>query len=308
MNMKLPLSFLYALGTLLIGVAALSSCETVIDANIASAPGQLAVDAWLTDQPGEQQIRLTQTTNYFDNAQPAPALSASVTVGDNTGRLFQFTDPDNDGVYSWRPATARDTTRIGVIGRTYGMNIIYRGESYVALTQMTRIPPIDSLTFTKEKVTPVSTEEGYRAQFYATDLPGAADYYYMRVYRNGQLQNRPQDIELAYNGAFRGGADTDGLVFIRPIRQSLNPENLFALNDTVRIELRTLTVDGYAFWELLLRQLQNAGLFATPPSNVPTNIRNQKADGPAAVGYFMVSPVRTRTAVVSAENLRSNGS
>ncbi|HEX9958598.1 MAG TPA: DUF4249 domain-containing protein [Fibrella sp.] len=299
-------SFKYIIATL-VSTVALSSCETVIDTDIASAPVQLAVDAWLTDQPGEQQIRLTRTTNYFNNAMPAPALSASVTVGDNTGRLFSFTDPDNDGVYSWKPASTRDTTRLGVIGRTYGLSIQYQGESYGAFSQMPRIPPIDSLTFVKEKLNPLSSEEGYRAQFYATDLAGAVDYYYIRFYRNGQLQNRPQDIELAYDGAFRGSANTDGLMFIRPIRQSINPEKLFALNDSVRVELRTLTIDGYAFWELLRRQLQNAGLFATPPANVPSNIRNQKADGPAAVGYFMVSPVRTRTAVVSAENLRSNG-
>lgn len=282
-------------------------CETVINANIDSAPTQLAVDAWLTDQPGEQQIKLTQTTNYFNNAPPTPALSASVTVGDNTGRLFNFTDPDNDGVYTWKPANARDTTKIGVIGRTYGLSIQYQGENYVAAAQMPRIPRIDSLTFVKDKINPVSSEEGYRAQFYATDLAGAVDYYYIRFYRNGQIQARPQDIVLAYDGAFRGSANTDGLVFIRPIRRSINPEKLYAMNDSVRVELRTVTADGYLFWELLKAQLQNAGLFATPPSNVPTNIRNQKTSGPAAVGFFFVSPVRTRTAVVAAENLRSDG-
>ena len=169
---------------------------------------------------------------------------------------------------------------------------------------MPRITSIDSLIFRKKTITPVSKEEGYRSEFYAMDTPGAIDYYYLRYYRNGVLQNRPQDITLAYNGAFRGSADTDGLEFIRPIRQSLNPEKLFALKDTMRVEMRTVTADGYLFWELLKSQLQNAGLFATPPANVPTNIRNTSATGPSAVGYFFVSPVRTRMAVVSAENLR----
>lgn len=301
-------SYIYVLGTLLVGACLLSSCETVIDTQIASAPTQLAVDAWLTDQPGEQQIRLTQTTNYFNNGVPAPALSASVTVGDNMGRMFNFTDPDNDGVYTWKPANERDTTRIGVIGRTYGLGIQYKGDSYIAVSQMPRVPRIDSLTFTKEKISPVSSEEGYQAEFYATDLPGAADHYYIRFYRNGKLQNRPDDITLAYDGAFGRSANTDGLMFIRPIRQSINPENFYDLNDTVRVELRSITADGYLFWELLRGQLENTGLFATPPSNVPTNIRNQNTAGPAAAGYFLVSPVRTRTAIVTAENLRSNGS
>ncbi len=285
----------------------LGGCETVIDTSIPTAPVQLAVDAWLTDQPGEQRISLTQTANYFNNARATPALNANVTVGDNTGRLVTFTDPDNDGVYTWKPAL-RDTARLGVIGRTYGLSIQYGGESYAAVAQMPRIPPIDSLTFTKEKISPVSTTEGYRAQFFANDLPGAVDFYYARFYRNGKLQNRPQDITLAYDGAFRGSANTDGLMFIRPIRRSINPDSLYALADSVRVELRTVTVEGYAFWELLRAQLQNAGLFATPPANVPSNIRNRNANGPTAVGFFLASPVRTRTATVSAPNLRGNGS
>ncbi|MBO0932772.1 DUF4249 domain-containing protein [Fibrella aquatilis] len=292
------------LAVVLISLWGLMGCETIIDANIASGPTQLAVDAWLTDQPGQQRITLTQTANYFNNGPSTPATSASVVVGDNTGRTFAFTDPDNDGVYTWKPASTRDTTRLGIIGRTYTLGIQYQGNTYVSVAQMPRTTSIDSLIFRKKTITPVSKEEGYRSEFYATDPAGAIDYYYLRYYRNGVLQNRPQDISLAYDGAFRGSANTDGLMFIRPIRQSLNPEKLFALNDTMRIEMRTMTAEGYLFWELLRAQLQNAGLFATPPANVPSNIRNTNAAGPAAVGFFLVSPVRTRTAIVGKETLR----
>ncbi len=301
------ISSILGLGTLLFTTYLLTGCETVIDANIPSASNQLVVNAWLTDQPGEQTITLTQSTNYFDNSVPVPALSASVTVGDNTGRTFSFTDPDNNGTYTWKPANARDTTKLGIIGRTYGLTVQYQGENYVAAAQMPRTPTIDSLTFTKTQINPVSTEMGYRAQFYATDIAGAVDYYYIRFYRNNKIQVRAQDIILAFNGAFRGGANTDGLMFIRPIRQSVNPEKLYALGDSVRVEMRSITVDGYAYWAGLKAQLQNAGLFAAPPANVPTNVRNRNATGKTAVGFFLVSPVRTRTATVTPENLRGDG-
>lgn len=303
--------FFFAL--LLLGTLVLTSCETVIDAKIESAPSQLAVDAWITDQPGEQQIRLTSTRNYFDNGPATPATGAAVVVGEvstagnSIARRFEFTDPDKDGIYTWKPASNADTAKLGSIGRTYALSIAYGGESYVALAQMPRIPAIDSLTFSKQKINPVSSETGYRAEFYATDLAGATDYYYIRYYRNGKLQNRPQDIILSYDGAFRGSANTDGLQFVRPIRQAINPEKLYALNDTVRMELRTVTVEGYTFWELLKAQLQNAGLFATPPANVPTNLRNLRTGGPAAVGFFLASPVRTRTATVTRAYLRGDG-
>lgn len=294
---------------LLAGTLLLTACETVIDTTVPTAPSQLAVDAWITDQPGEQQIKLTRTRNYFDNGTSTPATSASVWVGEilagNTiGRVFPFTDPDNDGVYSWKRANARDTTRLAIIGRTYALSIAYGGESYVSATVVPKIPPIDSIIFTQQKVTPVSSTTGYRGEFFATDLAGQTDYYYIRFFRNSKLQNRPQDVVLALDGAFRGSADTDGLPFIRPIRRSINVENLYALNDTVRVEMRSLPAEGYAFWELLRAQLQNAGLFATPPTNVPTNIQNRRTGGPEPVGFFLVTPTRSRTVIVNKESLR----
>jgi hypothetical protein len=297
--MKSPLLFLLAATLLLAG------CETVINATIESAPSQLAVDAWLTDVPGEQRIKLTKTRNYFDNGAAIPATGAGVVVTDNVGGRFEFTDPDNDGVYSWKPRN--DTMRLGVIGRTYALSIAQGGESYVSISRMPRITKIDSILFKRDNVTPVSSTTGWRGEFWATDTPGATDYYYIRFFRNGKLQNRPGDIELCIDGAFRGSANTDGLVFIRPIRQDINPENLYALNDTVRVEMRTLQPEGYAFWELLRAQLFNAGLFATPPVNVPSNLRNVRANGPAAVGFFMVSPVQSRTVTVTKEFLRDSG-
>ncbi len=282
-------------------ITLLASCETVIDARLNEGPTQLSVDGTITDQPGPQTIRLTQTAAYFNNSPPPIASGATVTITDNLGKRFAFTDLDNDGYYVWQP-TARDT--LGRIGRTYSLSITFQGETYQAISTMNRVPVIDSLIFRKEKINPLSSTEGYQAEFFARDLPGATDYYRVRYFRNGVLQNKPRDIITLKDASFSGSADTDGLTFIRPFRQSINPDSLYTLNDSVKVEVQSLSLESFDFWQQLSQQITNGGLFATPPANVPTNIVNTNANGRKATGFFIATAVRSRSARVTKENLR----
>ena len=291
--------FIFFIG---VTVQVLSSCTTVIDAKLNTGPIQLSVDGTLTDQPGQQTIRLTQTAAYFDNSQPTPATSATVTVSDDAGKTYNFSDPDNDGYYVWQPA-GKDT--LGHIGRTYQLTVAYQGDTYQARSKMNRLPPIDSIIFVKRKINPLSKTEGYRAEFYAVDIPAAVDYYRIRVFRNGELQNKPANIVTSQDGGFRGVNNvTDGLTFIAPIRRSINPDSLYALNDVVKVELQSLTADAFDFWQELATQITNGGLFATPSVNVPTNIINTNATGRKATGFFITSAVRSKTAAVVDANIR----
>lgn len=285
----------------LFALALLSGCETVIDANLNEGPSQLSVDGTITDQPGPQTIRLTQTAAYFDNSPPPVASGATVAVTDDLGRRFAFTDTDNDGYYVWQP-TAKDT--LGRVGRTYSLSITFQSETYRASARMNRVPAVDSLIFRKEKINPLSSTEGYQAEFYARDFVGATDYYRVKYYWNGTLQNKPRDIITLKDASFPGSSDTDGLTFIRPFRQAINPDSLYALNDSVRVEIQSLTLEAFDFWQQLTGQITNGGLFATPPANVPTNIINANAAGKKATGFFVASAVRSRTVRVEQENLR----
>lgn len=279
------------------------SCETVIKADLDTGPAQLSVDGSVTDQPGKQIIRLTQTAAYFDSAKPPVASGATVSVTDNTGKIYAFTDPDNDGYYIWQPPTTKDT--LGRIGRTYRLAVKWNGDDYSAISVLNRVPTVDSIVFRNERLTPVSQKFGYKAEFYARDPAGAIDYCRIRFYRNDTLQNGSQKIILAYNGAFRGSADTDGLMFIRPIRQSVNPENLYQMDDRVRIDIQSVTGEYFDFMDQVNTQINNSGLFAQPPANVPTNIINANAKGRKATGFFVASAIRTRTAQVAKETIRA---
>ncbi|UFH55291.1 DUF4249 domain-containing protein [Spirosoma sp. KNUC1025] len=293
-------SFLVAL---LVAVLTLNSCTTVIDAKLDTGPTQLSVDANLTDQPGAQTIRLTRTAAYFDSSTPPAATSATVSVSDDAGKTYVFSDSDNDGYYVWQP---KGTDTLGHIGRTYQLNITYQNETYRASSRMNRVPPIDSLIFVKRKLNPLSKNEGYRAEFYARDIPNEVNHYRIRFFRNGELQNEPQNIIISEDGGFRGASTvTDGLVFIVPIRRAINPDSLYVLNDKVKVEVQSITSDAFDFWSQLRTQITNGGLFASPPANVPTNIVNTNPAGRKATGFFITSAVRSFSAVAAPPNIRT---
>ncbi len=279
----------------------LAACETVIDTKLETGQIQLSVDGTLTDQPGTQTIRLTQTAAYFNNGPAPAALGATVTVADNANRVYSFTDPDNDGNYTWTPGP-KDT--LGRIGNTYGLLIQYEGSTYVSRSKMNRVPVIDSIIFTKKTINPISSLEGYQAEFFAKDFAGATDYYRIRFYRNDTLQNKPRNIITLKDASFPGSADTDGLVFIRPLRESVNTDSLYALNDLVKVELLSLTPEAFNFWQQFRQQITNGGLFATPPANIPTNVINTDPNGREAVGFFTASAIRSRSVRVTDQTIR----
>jgi Domain of unknown function (DUF4249) len=293
----------FALALISAFALSLFSCETVINADLDTGPAQLSVDGTITDQPGRQIIRLTQTAAYFNSAKPPVASGATVSVTDNSGKAYAFTDPDNDGYYTWQPPTAKDT--LGKAGRTYKLAVKWNGDDYTATSVLNQVTTVDSIIFKEEKLSPFSTKKGYQAEFYARDIAGQADYTRIRFHKNDTLQNGAGDIILAYNGAFRGSADTDGLMFIRPIRQSINPDSLYKLNDKVRVDIQSVTAEYFDFLGQVRTQIQNGGLFAEPPANVPTNIINTNAKGRKATGFFVASAIKNRTVRVVKETIRT---
>ncbi len=286
-------------------------CEEVIDLKLEPGPPQLAVDGWLTNEAGGQQIRLTLTAPYFQNGFASPATGASVLVTDDLNNQFVFEDPGSDGTYIWEP----DSTEIlGEIGRQYLLTIGYSGSTYQATTEIKRVPQIDSIyyEFREEEL---GQPAGYYAEVYARDLAGDGDTYWIRSYKNGTFLNKPQEINIAYDAAFSAGGNFDGKVFITPIREAINrwPDSgdgaadddqvpPYALGDSIYVELFSITEDAFYFLSEARIQMDRQGgvaeLFAQPIANVTTNVTNIDPNGEEAVGYFAASAVSSESVVI----------
>jgi hypothetical protein len=273
-------------------LAGLTSCEDVIDLNTATGPTQLVVDGWINNQPGNQKIKLTWSANYFDNSAPKPVQGAEVTVTDNLGNVFVFEDLANDGNYIWK-GTGTDT--LGKVGRTYALSIKNGEDVYTASSEIKRVPKVDSVVYQKETLPfkpDKGPKEGYIASFYARDLPGEGDRYWIKPVVSGKIAiSKASDLTVAYDAGPSAGAPSDGLIFILPLRQAITRDSLYLAGASVGVELHSITPEAFEFIKQVAEQGSNGGLFATPVANVKSNVTNTNPNGIRPLGFFGATAV-----------------
>ncbi|MFN7705764.1 MAG: DUF4249 domain-containing protein [Chryseotalea sp.] len=282
-------------------LTSLFACEDTVDVKLENAEPLLVVDAFITNRSEPQVIKLMRTQPYFATELPPTLSGATVTVTDSEGRVYTFTET-TPGNYTWTPA-ANET--FGEVGLQYTLEIETNGETYEALADMSRVPEIDSLTFFFEPGDQF-TDDFVLAEFWSTDPDESGDAYWIKTYKNGQLLNKPVDINLAYDAGFSRGSNFNGVPFIVPIRRAINSFDEdpnddtkvlppLVLGDSLYVEINSLSEDAFDFLTELKIQTDRPGgfgeLFATPLANVSTNIKNTNPNGTKAVGFFNVAAV-----------------
>lgn len=262
----------------------LASCEDPIDVELNDGLAQLNIDAFLSNDTKDQQIKLTLTNSYFNNTAPQPALGAQVLITDQNGRLYTFDDM-GDGTYV-KPYNASDS--FAQAGYLYTLEIRYNGEVYTATELVNPVPPIDSLVL-EEREAEFGDPEGIYATFFAFDIPDREDFYWIRTYRNDSAIDRNiGNLNISQDAAFNGNG-ADGFLFILPIREAITPRP-YNVGDSIRVELWSISEETFGMFSELQNQLANAGLFAVPPANISTNIANSNPNSKInAVGWFSMS-------------------
>ncbi len=270
-----------------LGSLALQACEDTIDVSLDQGETLLVVEGMITNENIQQKIKLSTTAPYFEN-QKTPSVSGALVVineYDATNTFLRsdtlIENPLKAGEYLCNNITA------GIIGNTYELNISALGEKYTARSTMQRIPPIDSLVFRYETFN-VPELTGWRAFYYGPELPGIGDNYLFRIFRNGKEYNKPSEIYFAsdelVDGNYIGNVD-------------LTPEP-YDEGDTIKVEMFTMNRDQYYFFVELSRQVNNGGIFASPPANVRSNIFNTDATRKKALGYFSANAKNSISRIV----------
>ena len=280
-----------------------------MDVSLGEGEELLVVDAWINDLDQAQEIQLTRSAPYFDSALPAGVSGALVYVTDGAGERFDFKDSGSDGIYTWLPTNG---SVFGQLNESYILTIELDGRTYTAVSQKNRVMPVDSIVFTFEEES-LGDPEGYYGEFYARDIAGLGDTYWIKTYKNGVFLNKPEEINIAYDASFSAGSETDGIIFITPIRAGMNrvPDSdstddnsdvaPWMPGDKARVEIHAITNEAFDFLEQTRTQttLGNSGIFAEPLSNVSTNIVKETNNGLNAVGFFNVASVRSLEAEVT---------
>lgn len=286
----------------------LFSCEDIVTLESPQSDRFLVVESTLTNLPGTQKITLTRSQDFFDNG-PAPAIrAAEVVVKDDAANEYRFVESaQTPGLYVWAPADS--TRRLGQVGRTYQLTIKTGSDTFIASAKMNPVPPIDSIAYKKATANPGQSgegkpKEGFEARFFGNDLKGEGNCYRLKFYKNGKLFNATSDLLVFYDSALQKVSGTDGLMFNLPIRRAINPE-LYVANDKLKLELYAISLDQFSFYSQARLELNNAGLFARPAANIPTNLINtNKNSNLQGSGWFGVSAVSTLETVIDPNKAR----
>jgi len=285
--------YTFLLLTLILG------CEDQINPELPAAPDILVVDAFLDNTDSVQSIRLSWSRPYFDNQLASGVDGAQINVERSDGKILQFIG-SGAGIYQWDPLADGP---LGDIGDSFELRVLWEEMELTATSKLKRVPEIDSVTFRFEEEDFIFPDS-YFAEFWSRDLIGPGDTYWIKSYKNGQFLNQPNEINLAFDAGFSEGGNVDGLIFIPPIRDTINPFeededdsflSPFEDGDSVYVEIYSITRETFDFLSNVRIQTDRPGgfaeLFATPLSNVRSNITYFGDQDMVVTGFFSVSAV-----------------
>ncbi|MEP1096249.1 MAG: DUF4249 family protein [Cyclobacteriaceae bacterium] len=290
------------------------ACEQDITTGLPESAPLVAFDAWIYHAATPQTIDIYTTNTYFDSSEPAGIGGATVVVSNvnDAAETYTFTEAAA-GKYVWNPTTPTDT--FATIGGVYALNIQIGGTTYESLTNLAAVPSIDSIywRFDEEDA---FIEDSYFANFWSRDLEGPGDTYWIKSWKNGELLSKPDEINIAYDAAFSEDGDADGLFFIQPIRELINPFefddddiliNPFELGDSIYVELNSISQEAFFFLQQVQVQTARDGgfgeLFAVPLANIQSNIFSDNSNE-KVVGFFNISAISSMGKLFTEDDIR----
>ncbi len=276
-------------------------CEDVINPELPDADAPIVIDAWLYRKAEPQVISITRANTYFNQDEPQGISGAVITVTDTDDPLnpIIFTE-EEPGKYVWNPVDETDS--FGDIGKNYLLDIELNGEHFNSVSSMNRVPKVDSITWRLEPGNPF-VDDAYFGEFWARDFVGAGDTYWIKAWKNGEFLSKPLELFIAYDAGFSQDGNADGLIFIQPIRDAMNPFDQaddgsflppYELGDSAYVEISSITYEAFFFLFQVQLQTNRPGgfgeLFSTPLANTHSNIFSEDSDQ-KVVGFFCTSAV-----------------
>ena len=253
---KLTMNRAFLLSLILAGL--LIACEDVINVDLNDAPPQLVIEGTITNLDGPYQVRLSKSTDFYNPGINPPVTDATVEISDDAGNS-EVLEGDSNGIY-------KSEIIKGEIGRHYTLKVNSEGEDYLAESYMEQVVNIDSL---KVEYVPGAgfIDPGYYIHCFFKDPPDTTNYYRIRAYINGEMDEALYLVE----DQFIDGNTIDYYLFFTTLQ----------LGDTAYIELLSMEFSVYDYYNTLsdIITFQGGGNPANP-ANPNSNLSN------GALGYF----------------------
>jgi hypothetical protein len=258
-----------------------SACDEVTELDLKQTPPKLVIEGLVTNKAHQQTVKFSWSTDFYGSGQTPRVSDAAVVVSDDNGVAHTFihnpgNHPDSVGIY------IPETGFAGEIGRTYTLRVTVGDEVYEATDRLMSVIAVDSLKFQineDQEDDPDEPGKIYELMLFAREPQDEDNYYLFKYYRNDSLVVfNPADIYYTDDQLL--GEKIDGVP--SPV--------YYAANDKARVEVYSLTRQGYVFYNDLSTLLNNdgGGMFGPIPASPRTNISN------GALGFFQVSAVQEK--------------
>jgi len=240
-------------------VSLLTACERVIDIDLNEADSKIVIEANIHNGDDANIVRITKTGSFLVADTVVMVTGAKITLEDgiSTYPFFEI----EDGIY--------ELDKLGrLFPTTYTLKVEVDGEIYEASSTMHSAVELKYLSSKFEKET-VFQNEGYSVSFGFKDPVDEVNYYRVKYYLNGHLQNNREDYFLRKDELFNGNLVQMQIYTTR-----------FIKGDTVDVELMSIDKNTYDYFSTLINVMMQAGIESAAPANPKGNFSN------GALGYF----------------------
>lgn len=271
----------------------LQSCQDVIEIDLPDTAKRIVIDGRVTDAT-PTYVFVTTTTGYFEQGS-TPRVSNAAVVLYEDGDTVAILVPDSiPGLYS--------TPFQGTIGKNYEVSVeVFPGNASFDASlwrstseELTRTAAIDSINIRRlsRNTTPQVFREGFYALMYFQEPDGVGDNYRLRRWKNDSIFS--QEIitfdDEFIDGLYVGSSEP----FSIPAFEFYGPFDP-AKNDSVTVELTSISEDHLSFLDVLNQQVfQVGGTFDPPPETIIGNIYNANDTKEIGLGYFSASAISTK--------------
>lgn len=252
-----------------------TSCEEVVNIDLANSEPKLVIDAiikWEKGTTGEHQtIKLSLTNDFYTN-DILPANGAIVTVTNSSDVIFNFVEVPNTGDYictNFQP----------LIGETYRLEILYNGELYLASSTLFATP--DIINVSQETVPGFGGDDEIQIKYFYQDNGAENNYYLLSVKNpNKQIPEFGAVTDEFFQGnimfGFYGSSETEPGIILDLSVQGISIGYFNYMN-------KLITIAGSG----------SGNPFATPPATIRGNITNATDNNNFPLGYFHLSEIDT---------------
>lgn len=251
----------------------LSSCQDVIELDVASKASKLVVDGWI-DSDSVPKIYLYKSQPYFESKEYPKVTGAIVTLNDGSNSVNLNESIAGSGFY---------TTNVmkGIVDKTYTLTIQYENKTYTSVSTMPKtIAQFDSIYFRPLPFGQPGQAPRIVTNFAYQEYPEKGNCYMARFSRNGVMDLK--NLNFTDDQFINGNHITD--VFVG--------EEVFS-GDTIRLEAYGITKEYFGFLNQIISNVyQQQGLFSPPLAPYKGNISND------ALGFFRTSGMIAKDTIV----------